>query len=304
MTMTSDHVDDLMILLEVAEAGGFSAASRITGRSKSLMSRRVKDLELDLGVSLLVRDSRRFDITPVGKRLIEHAVKIRSEALDAFSFAAHILEGPTGVLRVACPARLAEMMVGPLAIDLATTHPQLELKISTFSGRASDHEAQTDIVILPSFGALKDADVIARKLGECQYVNVAAPEISERFRQACRPKDLEGMPAIGWSFHNTPSSWVFQHQSGAREIVGVDVRFEADTLSLVNDAAVRGLGAAQLPVAACKKDLLSGALCLLLNDWRPPSVTMYAVYPSRRSLTPAGRLFLDLLSQRFSTVQS
>lgn len=304
MTTHVDHIDDLMIFLEVVEAGGFSAASRRTGRSTSLISRRIQDLERKLGVGLLVRDSRRFAVTPVGSGIVEHAIRIRCEAQAAYAFAVDSAESPTGVLRVSCPVKVAASLVGPLAMDLATLHPQLQIKISTYNGRASEQEASADIVILPSIGALKDADIVARRLGDCHYLLVAAPELADRYRHVSTPQDVEGIPAVGWTFHDSPSDWVLQDPTGARETIHVDVRFLADTLSLVSDAALRGLGAAQLPVMTCKNDIAQGRLCDLLQGWTPPPVTLYAVYPSRRSLSRGGRLFIDLLSRRFEAMHA
>ena len=298
MTPPVEHIDDLMILLEVVEAGGFSAASRNPGRSKSVMSRRVQALEERLGVSLLVRNSRRFDVTAVGQRLVEHARSIRAEAQAAFAFAAYSLESPSGTLEVSCPIALAVAVVGPLAIELATLHPRLHIALSTYSGRPEAQQASADIVILPAIGPLKDAGFVARKLVDFPYILVAAPAIAEAYRHATSPRDLHGAPAVGWTFHDAPELWTFESATGERAHTRVDIRFKADSLALVADAALRSLGIAQLPAGACIPHLASGALCRVLEAWTPPSIGMYAIYQSRRHLTPGGRLFVDALYQR------
>ncbi|NYE24945.1 LysR family transcriptional regulator [Pigmentiphaga litoralis] len=301
MTPPVEHIDDLMILLEVVEAGGFSAASRNPGRSKSVMSRRVQALEERLGVSLLVRNSRRFDVTAVGQRLVEHARAIRAEAQAAFAFAAHSLESPGGTLQVSCPIALAVAEVGPLAIELAALHPRLHISLSTYSGRPEAQQASADIVILPAIGPLKDAGFVARKLVDFPYILVAAPAIAEAYRHATSPHDLDGAPAIGWTFHDAPEQWSFENATGETAHTRVDIRFKADSLALVADAALRSLGIAQLPAGACISHLATGALCRVLEAWTPPAIGMYAIYPSRRHLTPGGRLFIDALHQRLQS---
>lgn len=299
-----EHIDDLLIFLDVVEAGGFNAASRRTGRSLSLISRRIQVLERSLGVSLLVRDSRRCEATDTGRGIAEYAVRIRAEAEAALSFAAHHSEVPTGLLRVSCPVSVATSVVGPLAMDLATLHPQLQIKMSTYNGRMADRDATADIVILPAIGKLKDSEWVARKLVDCRYQLVAAPNLADQYQHLSSPQDFEGIPAVGWTFHDSPATWMFQNPTGLQHAVDVDIRFLADTLPMVGDAALRGLGVAQLPVSSCARYLAEGTLRALSPDWAPPPVSMYAVYPSRRNLTPGGRLFIDLLSQRFQNTPS
>lgn len=294
-----EHIDDLMLLLEVIEAGGFSAASARSGRSKSMLSRRILALEQQLGVSLLVRNSRRFEVTEIGQRMSEHAINIRAEAREAFSLAAKSLAKPSGTLRVSCPVALAYAEVGPLAMELAQEHPSLHIVISTYDGRPDAQAGSFDIVIRPAKRPLKDSGMVARKLVDFHYMLAASPKLLAELGQITSPRDLAGMPAIGWTFHDQPEEWTLQNQAGDHEQVHVDIRFLADSLALVADAAARGLGIAQLPVGGSRKlNIADGSLCWVLKDWAPPPIPMYAVFPSRRHLTPGARLFLDALHQR------
>lgn len=296
-----EHIDDLMLLLEVVEAGGFSAASVRSGRSKSMLSRRILALEHQLGVSLLVRNSRHFEVTDVGQRMCEHAVNIRAEARAAFATAAHSLEGPSGTLRVSCPTALAGAEVGPLAMALSRQHPRLNIVITTYNGRIDSPNGPADIVIRPAAGRLTDSGMVARKLADFHYILVASPELAASLAPINSPHDLAGLPAIGWTYHDHPGQWTLRDQAGHTEEIGVDIRLLADSLTLVADAARRSVGIAQLPVGACMKNVADGALCRLLEDWAPPPIGMYAVFPSRRHLTPGGRLFIDALCRRLQT---
>jgi len=84
---------------------------------------------------------------------------------------------------------------------------------------------------------------------------------------------------------------------GLETTLRVDARFSSDHLLVVRAAALEGLGIAFLPVALCRDHVVNGALTRILPDWAPPSMTIYAMYPSRRGLTPAARRFIEHLAE-------
>lgn len=291
--------DDLMALVAVVDAGGFSAASRRFDIPVSRLSRRVAALERQLGVSLLTRNARKFQVTDVGWRIYEHGLSMRVQAQNAVSIARESLDEPTGHLRVQCPMALGASLVGSLAIEFARKYPRAAVTLVTTDGRISAFSDPVDLLIQPSIKALPDSSLVARKLVDSHYLLVAAPALLDATTRPSMPQDLGACPAIGWTFSTPSSRWLLTHpQEGAAE-VAVEPRFTTDNLLLVRDAALAGVGIAQLPEALCDEHLRAGRLQVVLPGWAPPTVTIHALFPSRRVLTPGGRAFLDMLAQAF-----
>lgn len=290
-------VDDLTLLVEIIEAGSLSAASRKTGIPKSRLSRRISDLESQLGVHLIHRGPRNFSPTEIGLSIYERSQKIREELVAIKALAEDRTSRPSGMLRISCPAVLSEILVTDFAIQFAETYPDVRLTLDNTKGTFDPKIDHYDMAIHPAREDLADSELICQKLTTTPYRLVAAPELMERIGPCSSPADLEGHPGIGWGADGLMPRWRLLGPSDETTEINVRLKFSANNLNIIRQAAIRGLGLARLPIPMCEADLLNGPLVLPLPDWSPPPVTFYALYPSRRSLTVAGRLFLSGLAK-------
>lgn len=290
-------VDDLLLLAEVVEAGGFRAAGARTGLTRSRLSRRIAELEERLKVCLLNRNSRRFEVTEIGQRLYERGLQIRAVTREALTLAEDSVSAPSGVLRVACPLALSQAVVGRLAIEFAHDHPRVRFCLSTTKGTDEALLEHHDLIIHPSTHRLPDSDVVARPLLTQPYCLVAAPALSAGRADLSGPEVFEGLDAIGWNSAEAVSTWRLFGPGGSEAELRLPVRFAADNLVAVREAAVAGLGVARLPVATCRDDVAAGRLVILAPGWAPAPMTIYALYPSRRRLSLAGQAFIAALQQ-------
>lgn len=287
--------DDLILFTEIIDAGGFRAASTVTGIDKSVLSRRMQHLERLLGIALIQRSTRAFEITETGRRIYDIGAEMRAQARRARSVAQDSTGKATGTLRVCCPSALAESIVIPIALELQKVHPGLVIDIFNTDGRVVNAVQHTEIVIQPSIGPLKDSTWVARRMVDVPYVMAAAPALAARLAHVESPIELVGTPAIGWGFNDRPAHWVLRHANSGSVEIDVDVRFHTNNLSQVATAAVQGLGIAQLPAAMVAR--MGGALAQILPEWAPPTISIYALFSSRNHLTLAGRLFLDTFAK-------
>ena len=293
-----DVPHDLMMLVEVVEAGGFSAASQRTGIPKSRLSRRIAALEQRLGVALLMRNPRHFEVTELGQEMFQRGLTIRGEARAALAMAQQGRDEPSGVLRVACPIALASFLIGDVAIAFASRYPRVSLTLKTTDGSALDEHF--DLVIQPARRALADSSMVAQQLLASPYVLVAAPRLIEEVGFPADPRHLMEWPAIGWSFDEHAAKWTLWDPHGETAVVPVKPRLHSDSLLVIRKAAIAGIGVAQLPLVLCQKDIDEGSLGIVAPGWAPCPMSIYALYPSRHHLTHAGRLFLTALSQALS----
>ena len=291
--------DDLMALVAVVEAGGFSAASKQFDIPVSRLSRRVASLERQLGVGLLARNTRKFEVTEVGRRIYEHGLAMRSQAQNAISIARESVDEPTGHLRVQCPMALGTSLVGSLAIEFVRIHPRVSLSLITTDGRSSAFSDPVDLLIQPTTKALADSSLVARKLVDSHYQLVASTTLLAALPLPSAPEELSRCPVVGWTFPAPSSRWRLDHPSQGSAEVNVQPRLTTDNLMLVKEAALAGLGIAQLPEVLCAEEVRAGRLQVVLPGWAPPSIAIHALFPSRRVLTPAGRAFLEMLGKAF-----
>lgn len=294
---------DLLTFVEVADAGGFAAASRRTGIPKSRLSRRVAALEAFLGVALLRRDARRFLLTELGERIYAHGQAARLETQAAVSIARDSVDTPRGHLRVACPLTLAAIFLADIARKFSTCYPDVLLKVQTTNGSQGPLDDGADILIQPATHPLSDSSLIGRELAVVSYGLYASPSLAASLGTFSSLVESGSCPAVGWSFTPQSNRWTLQGPDGGSAELKLDLRFVSDSLLLNCDAALSGIGVAQLPVLMAGPRVKEGRLVRFAPAWHPPNIHIHALYPSRRHLTPAGRCFLDMLTQDLSVVE-
>src|SRR5690606_19645513 len=104
-------LNDLYYFAMVVEHSGFAAAERALGIPKSRLSRRISQLETELGVRLLQRSTRRFAVTDVGRAVYRHAQTMLSEAQAAREAVDRLSAEPRGLIRVSVPVSMAQQLM-------------------------------------------------------------------------------------------------------------------------------------------------------------------------------------------------
>lgn len=292
-------VDDLTVLVEIVKAGGMAAASRSTGVSKSSLSRRMAELERELGVHLLNRGPRQFTPTDIGALICARSERIAEELEAIRALAQNATTKPTGNLKISCPAVLAERFVAGYACRFATEHPDVRFTFDTSWGSFEPELGPYDLTIQPSHDdMLADSELIRHRLVTAPYKLVASPTFILSRGPIKHLDDLARCPGIGWAADGMTSRWPLRSHEGQNAEIAIDLRFHANNLNIIKVAALNGLGIARLPLGLCEEELKSGFLVEPLAGWAPPSVTLYGLYPTRRSLSFAGRLFLGGLARQ------
>lgn len=291
------RLSDVEVFAAVVRARGFSAAARELGLTQSAVSRRVAGLEARLGVGLLVRTSRGIRLTDAGQTL--HAAADRALAdLDAAERAVAANAGkPAGTLRIHLPPAFGRRWIVPIVARFAALHPSLVLHV-TLGDRVADlAAARGDVAV--RIGALREAGLIARKLGESRPVACAAPAYLARRAAVRRPADLAEHDALVLAIYAPRDRWVFEGARG-RQSVKPRARFVSNDVEALLEAARAGLGVALLPEFVAADDLAAGTLVPLLARHRLPAAPIHVVWPDRRNVSRAARAFIDFLVAEFA----
>jgi DNA-binding transcriptional LysR family regulator len=284
-------LDDLRTFVDVADAGGVSAAARRLGISKSIVSRRLFRLEAELGVQLLARTTRGAALTEAGVTFREHAARVRAEidaALETILPAGDL----RGRLRIAAPLSLGPTHLAPAFAELARRHPLLHVQAS-YSDRFVDIIGEGfDCAI--RVGYLTDSNLIARRVGPLTGTLVASPDYIRERGAPETPEDLLAHQALmqgteAWQFMDGDKT-ISIHPQG---------RFKADNGTALAAAAVAGLGIAWLPDHLIKGYLDSGALVQVMPRYPVPTAGIFVVRPPGQHPTRKVRALTELLIEHF-----
>lgn len=281
----------LQAFVKVAQIGSFTGAANALNTQKAHLSRVVSQLERELGVRLLERTTRALSLTEVGREFFERAVGILVSVEDAQRAVQKAQGEPRGTLKLTCGVEFGMIAVTGWIGRYMHRHPQVNVQVD-FTGRIVDivHEG-FDLAI--RVGSLADSTLTARKLGELAYGLFAAPDYLLRRGFPARPTDLAGHDVLAFAGGSHQTTWTLA-QGAQIERVTLQARLKANNVFAVRDAALTGLGVAQLPLVVAAPAVQSGQLQPVLSAWSPPNVPVHAVFASARYLTPKVRAFIDL----------
>jgi DNA-binding transcriptional LysR family regulator len=284
-------LEDLETFVEMADAGGVSAAARRLGVSKSIVSRRLVRLEEELGVRLLARTTRGAALTEAGVTFREHAVRVCAE-IDLARETILPAGDLRGRLRIAAPLSFGPTHLAPVLAQLARRHPRLHVHAS-YSDRFVDIVGEGfDCAV--RVGHLSDSNLIARRIAPIHGKLVASPEYVSEHGAPETPDQLLAHESL----MQGAETWTFI--DGDKTIpVHPQGRFKADNGMALAAAAVAGLGIAALPEFLTEKELVSGSLVALMNSYPLTEIGIYNVRPPGHHPARKVRVLTELLIEHF-----
>ncbi|NUP05887.1 MAG: LysR family transcriptional regulator [Polyangiaceae bacterium] len=286
------NLNRLVVFVAVVEAGSLSEAARRLGIAKTMVSAHIRRLEAELGVSVMVRTTRRLELTEPGTRLYEASRRIVQAADDAIRAASSTSSEPRGTLRVTSPADYGERVVAPVLAVLSARHPSLNVEWIA-SDRMLDMVAER-IDVAVRLGPPGDAGHKTVTIGAFERWLVASPALA-RGLKAKTPKQLQDEPFVGLSAIDKPGVFSFEGPKGVVEDVRFEPRFLASSTGVVRAALVAGAGLGVLPEFTLEDEARAGRLVRLLPSWRLAPTKIRAVFPSTEQTPRKVRAFVDAM---------
>jgi DNA-binding transcriptional LysR family regulator len=279
----------------VAAHGGFGRASRVSGRSKATLSRRVAELERSLGVRLIDRGFHNLRLTEEGRALHERTAGPLSEISEAGKAVALGASVPRGRLRVSAPVVIAHVAFGRIGARFALAYPEVQLEIVAEDRRVDPVEDGYDLVIRvdPS----PDDRLVGRRFLNDERLIVAHPDLP----QPSKCPDDRGDPSVrAVLLSTTPAdvTWRFRNGQATDIVLKPEPVLRLSSLLMVHDAVLAGVGAAMLPKLLVANDVAAGRLALWGIQAGPP-VELWALQSSRRLVGAKVRAFLDMVEKAF-----
>ena len=290
-----DLLADLPVFVAAAEAGSFAAAAGRLNLTRSAVARTVARLEARLGVQLFHRTTRALALTDAGQTLFEHSRRAIAEMHSAAAMLESGRRAIAGRLRVSMPVLFGRLCVAPVLIQLAETHPKLELDLN-FSDRLVDvMEDSFDLVVRN--GALQDwPGLMARRIAHQPMRICAAPDYLDEAGIPNALNDLAHHRAIVYGRSGRVRAWLFPQPDEPSLEITPPSRMRFDDVEAVRDAALDGHGLAWLPGWLIRDDVASGRLVTVLPDMPAHVFESHALWPRSPRLPLRVRLAIDALA--------
>lgn len=293
-------LNDFAWFVHVVEAGGFAAAGRALDEPKSKLSRRIAHLEERLGVRLIQRTTRQFNVTEVGQTFYEHCKAMLVEAQAAQEAIAALQVEPRGVVKLTCPVTLLHAHIGPMLAKFLVRYPDVSLQLEATNRRVDVVGEGIDIAIRVRPRPFEDSDLVMRVLSDRGHRLFASPALIARMGPLSSPAELNSWPGLSLAAGKHIHRWELFGPEGARAEVHFTPRLITTDMLALREAAVAGVGVVQLPVLMVKEQLAAGELVALLDGWEPKREVIHAVFPSRRGLLPSVRAVVDFLTEEYA----
>lgn len=288
-------LNDYEAFCRVVELGGYTAAARALGGSKSALSAAIIRLEDELGMRLLERNTRRIRLTENGDVLYRRVAPLLRQLQAAHDHAVADAAVVAGMLRIASPYEFAAHHLATIVCRLLTQHPGLDVQIDVRHELVDPFEMPYDVVFSMVESDLSPSNLIARRVYTLQRGLFAGPDLLKDRGVPQHPDDLSPLPLLA-----TPSDrdWRFSRGQQSSRIVTIKhPRMRSSSAEVRRQAAVAGLGVARITATYCAHDVDAGRLCQVLPDWECAPLPVYALFTERRLMAPRVRALLDAFDE-------
>jgi DNA-binding transcriptional LysR family regulator len=289
-------LNSLVVFARVVEANSFSKAARRLNMPISTVSRRIAELEDQLGVRLLERSTRNLRLTEMGAEVLEHAIRTTEigEAVD--NIVSNRLSTVSGMLRLSAPPTLSDTLLTPLVTAFQASYPDVRIQIFV-TDRFIDHIAE-GIDLAFRLGPLRDSSLVARKILTYRHQLVASPAYLQSRRPPEAPKDLLDHPLLAFWHREPETSWTLFHKDGnSKETITFRPYLAINDYAGLAPALLAGGGIGELPPVVQPHLVRGGRLLEVMPDWRLPTFDLSLVHLGNRHISKPCRLFKEFAAQ-------
>ena len=287
----------MSILLAVMDAGSLSAGARALRMPLATVSRKVAELEKELGAELVLRSARGLSPTDTGAAYLEATRRILEDVAEAESVASGEFSTPRGMLTLTAPIVFGRLHVLPVVVDFLKAHPDVDVRLEQTDRTVSLHEENIDLAV--RIGSLPDSSLIARRLGAVRQVVCASPNYLARNGTPEHPSDLSDHICITFGNLMSPRQWRFG-EGRSQASVQIRSRLVVNTAESAIAAAEAGLGVTRILSYQIANALNEGRLVTILEPFETDPWPVNFVYPPRGLVPQKLRAFLSFAVPRIT----
>jgi len=287
-------VNDLIAFLAVARERSFTRAAAKLGVSQPALSHTIRMLEARLGMRLLTRNTRSVAPTEAGERLLQ-AVGPHFDGIESgLAALTSMRDKPAGNLRITSVEHASDTILAPALARLLPNYPDIRVEIINDYGLTDIVAERYDAGV--RLGEQVAKDMIALRIGpDYRQVLVGAPSYFDRHPKPVTPHDLTDHACINLRLPTSGGLWSWPFAKDGRELkVRAEGPLAFNSILLMLNSALAGLGLAYLPEDMVQDHIAAGRLVQVLADWSP-LVTGYHLYYPNRQPSPAFSLLVEAI---------
>lgn len=268
-----DTLGSVRILHGVANEGSFSGAARVLGLSVSSVARQMDMLEERIGVTLLVRTTRRVSLTAKGRAFLADALRARETFDAAVARARDGAEDLSGMLRITAAPSVGRTVLPRILQAFTSAHPEISIDLTLTDAVIDLAEAGIDIAIRVGDPSA-DSSLVVRDLRPMQRQICASPKFFERYGVPDAPTGLSSFPCLLFRPPQGQHSWLSRtdewhfHSGDHSETVRVIGKIASSDADALLALARVDLGVLMLPDWMVTDDLEAGRLQACLGEYR------------------------------------
>lgn len=293
-----DQLEQMTTFVRIVEAGSITRAAEQLDTVKSAVSKKLRDLEKRLGVTLIVRTTRAHALTNAGEQYYQHCVRILDDIHEAEAQLDQHQQSLSGRIRLTIPTTYGLSKISPLIHDFQQQHPDIFFDIDFNDGQQDLIAEGFDLAI--RIASLQDSSLIARKLSSTQLWICGSEDYFALHGQPNTPEDLlNGHVRLTYSNANHPWSFVDRHNQPLS--INLPSVVLANNGQFLLQSAIAGKGLVCMPDFICEQAVNDGQLIRILEaNLQQNELGVYAVYPPTRYLSYRIRYFVTYLQAQLS----
>ncbi|ANN75725.1 LysR family transcriptional regulator [Bordetella flabilis] len=293
-----DLIDCMEVFQEVGKSLSFSKAAESRASSRSSVTKKIAWLESYFGVQLFNRNTKHVSLTESGRLLLENADTLALATRGLKELVQGPVRTPTGRIRMGTPPSFGAVHLAPAIEDFLKRYPAIRVSLLLDDGR-SDLIAENLDLSVRIAPRLKDTNQIAYRITVVPQVIVATRAYLKAHGTPLTPKDLENHNCLIHSLKAPTGTWTFTDRRNNTHVVHVAGSFSSNLGESILHLAKLGHGISMHPRYMVENDLRAKAVEVLMPEYRPEGLDIYAIVQSKRHLPYKVRLFVEHLRAWF-----
>ncbi len=295
-----DKLDCMRAFKLVVEHGGYAAAARAMGLSRSTASKYVSHLESELNTQLLVRNTRTVRPSETGLAFYDKCITLLSDFDEASAAISQLQDNPQGRLRINAPMSFGTLHLSPIVAKFMRLHPSLHIEVKLDDRMIDPIEEGFDISIRISEPQVSTS-LITKEIAQTEHLICASPEYIKTAGQPQHPRELFHHRCLHYGYSNSGSHWQL-HDSNGEISVPIACAMRSNNGEILRDAAIEAGGIVLIPRFLAVDALESGKLREVLPEFKPRHAMLCAIYPRNRHLSRKVQLFVQFVIEQIGSV--
>ncbi len=293
-----DKFESMKAFAQVVEAGGFAAAARQMGLSRSAVNKLVMNLEDNLQTQLLHRTTRKVTPTDAGRAFYPRCINILSDLNSAELALTQLHEEPQGTLRINGPMTFGILHLAPIVAEFIVQYPDLQVELSLNDRLIDPIEEGFDVTVRIAAPPTA-ASLIVRHLAPSPIVLCAAPAYLAAKSIPTHPQDLKQHACLHYGHMAQANSWTLVGTEKTYQ-VNINGPLCCNNGEVLREAALAGVGIVMLPTFIVAQDIEQGRLKPVLVDYPPPAIDIYTLSPINRHLSAKVKVWTEFLQAKLA----